>query len=181
MFTLFRRPSPVSTAAAAAAERAKARQAAALPETPTDWAAVRRPDRPQDQVLSPSSIDWLKELPADLRPDRLAGRFPRIVNRLSLCWSDRSLVSKVFESLLEDKRGGRRGFPPEILGELRSLREFALFGRKPKATKPATSAFPPGVTVRTWQREPVDGAPHGFMPSVPADAWNTGWGANDMR
>lgn len=180
MFTLFRRADSVSPAAAAAAERAKARQAAAPPQEPTDWAAVRRPERPQDQVLSLLSVDWLQSLPGELRPAILARRYPRIVNRLSLCWGDRCLVAKVFESLLEDKRPGRRGFASEILVELRELRELALHGRKARP-KPARPASPPGVTVRIWRREPVDAMPDGFPPSVPADMWNTGWGANDLR
>lgn len=95
-------------------------------ETARDWRALRRPDRAQDLYLSTRSLAWLADLPQDLAPRRLAHDHPRIVNRLALCWCDPALASLVLDSLLADRRGGRRGFPEAIQQELRALHDDAL-------------------------------------------------------
>lgn len=122
MFKFSSRSSRVSTAAAAAA---KVRRSVASPQQP-DWIAIRRKDRPQDLELAAHAVRWWHALPAEVRPVHLVQKFPRIVNLLSQCWDDPQRVRQTFESLLQDKRGGRQGFPSLILSELRRLREFAL-------------------------------------------------------
>jgi hypothetical protein len=52
----------------------------------------------------------------------LPERYPRVANRLALCWSDKVLTRRLFEELLTDQRGGRRGFPPPVRDELLRLR-----------------------------------------------------------
>lgn len=92
--------------------------------------ARRSPPGPLDRMLSKLAIPWVEMLPPEAIPRYLCEHFPRIVNRLALCWADRELALKLLDDLLKDKRGGRRGFPPEALTELKSLREVASRGAK---------------------------------------------------
>lgn len=82
----------------------------------------RDPPKPQDLALSPIADRWLSTLPDTCRPEQLPRRYPRIVNRIALCWPDRELAEQVFEALIVDRRGARCGFPPGIREELDSLR-----------------------------------------------------------
>lgn len=90
-----------------------------------DWSKERAPVREHDLRLSELAQRWLGELPRDLAPNELAKEFPRIANRLALCWDDPKLAAAVFDLLLTDKRHGRRGFPRAIDQELRALRVHA--------------------------------------------------------
>jgi len=96
-------------------------------ELPLDSPALPTALNPQQQwerVLSPAAHVWLMKLPASVRPNHLADTFPRIANRLALVWRDATLVDKVLDDLLVDKRGGRRGFPAEVSAELLRLHSF---------------------------------------------------------
>jgi hypothetical protein len=92
--------------------------------TPADWARVRAPERHRDRVLNARAKRWLDSLPDDMRPDELCRRFPRIVNRMAALWRDEGLTEHLFAELLTDTRGGRRGFPLAIVGELEMLYEL---------------------------------------------------------
>lgn len=82
----------------------------------------RDPPKAQDLSLSPVADRWLSTLPDACRPEQLTQRYPRIANRIALCWPDRELAEQVFEELVVDRRGARRGFPPSIRQELERLR-----------------------------------------------------------
>lgn len=60
-----------------------------------------------------------------LRPHRLCQLYPRVANRLALCWPDWALTERLFEDLMIDKREGRQGFPREVAAELMRLRRFS--------------------------------------------------------
>jgi hypothetical protein len=75
-------------------------------------------------VLLPHGRRWMASLPADVRPAKSAERFPRIVNLLALEWANDAGIGALFTSLLIDQRGGRKGFPAEIVRELRVLRDY---------------------------------------------------------
>ena len=68
------------------------------------------------------TVLWADDLPTKLRPNELILHYPRVANRLALCWNDRVLSNRLFEDLLLDKRGGRKGFPPLVRAELIRLR-----------------------------------------------------------
>ncbi len=53
--------------------------------------------------------------------------FPRIANVLALSWNDAAGLSAYMDSLLVDRRGGRRGFPAEVNRELLLLLDFIAF------------------------------------------------------
>lgn len=88
------------------------------------WQRMRRPPRPCDDAITGTTRHWLRKLPPRRRPLRLCEAFPRVANRLAWCWSDPSLSESALLDLLEDRRGGRTGFPPAIVRELQRLREF---------------------------------------------------------
>lgn len=94
------------------------------PSAPSDadWARVRQPLRPQDLALSAQARRWQASLADRYRPDHLCAMYPRVANRLALCWDDASLSSKVLDDLVVDKRRGRAGFPPAVSQELIQLR-----------------------------------------------------------
>lgn len=102
--------------------RSATRPAAATAPLDVDWARVRQPLRPQDQVLSAIARRWQAALTDRYRPDHLCAMYPRVANRLALCWDDASLASKVLDELVVDKRRGRIGFPPAVSQELIQLR-----------------------------------------------------------
>jgi len=124
VFDFFRR-SHESRAAREARERAAQRAAAQRDPhraSERDLSTRRAPLRPQDLSLSEIARRWIESLPADERPTALATQYPRIANRLALCWNDAALVGKVLDDLLVDRRGGRRGFPPAVRQDLLRLR-----------------------------------------------------------
>lgn len=93
--------------------------------TPTGesgWDCLREQPRPQDLVLSALAQKWCHSLQERQRPVQLCALFPRIANRLALCWDDPALVSKVLDELVVDRRRNRAGFPPAVSQELVNLR-----------------------------------------------------------
>lgn len=59
-------------------------------------------------------------------PVHLEKQFDRILVKLEALW-DKPAIHDYFSELLIDKRGGRKGFPREVLNELIVLREFHEF------------------------------------------------------
>ena len=60
----------------------------------------------------------------EVRPIALIQGFPRIANTMARLWHDDIGLRRYLEDLLNDRRGGRRGFPPEIHHEVLVLREY---------------------------------------------------------
>ena len=90
------------------------------------WRRLRRPKLPTDRALGGRGIDWLLGLPANVRPQHLGLRFPRIANALAEVWSDPEECQAALDKLLGDGRRGRKGFPPEVHHELVALREWMI-------------------------------------------------------
>jgi hypothetical protein len=88
------------------------------------WKRMRRPKLPTDRALSGKAIDWLLALPANVRPQQLSTRFPRIANALAEIWDNPEERDAAVDKLLGDGRKGRKGFPPEVHHELIALREW---------------------------------------------------------
>lgn len=85
----------------------------------------RSPPNPTDMTPSPLVPAWMDSLTPETRAPFLCVHFPRIANRLALCWPDPALTVRLLDDFLLDKRGTRRGFPSEALHELTSLRQVA--------------------------------------------------------
>jgi hypothetical protein len=117
---------------------------------PGYWEQRRRRPSATDRALTGLSLEWLIELPQELRPEALRDRFPRIVNSLSEAWADDARVLTVFEHLLHDPRPGRKGFPPDVLKELELLFAYRaeLVTGPPPARMPAEDECIDGSELR---------------------------------
>ena len=73
------------------------------------------------------------EMPG-LYPQRTEEKFPRIVEKIAVLWGSPQMA-KYFAELLFDDRGGREGFPPDIMTELFRLANFY------ETLKPARTAM----------------------------------------
>ena len=87
-------------------------------------AAKRRQDPTSANRLLSSTIDWLASLPPNVRPLALATKYPRVANRIAKEWREPSGCRRDFDDLVYDKRGTRRGFPPDVYVELLALRDY---------------------------------------------------------
>jgi len=93
-----------------------------LPELAPDyWEQRRRKPVPSDRALQGTTIDWLLELHVRMRPRELCDRYPRAANALAAAWRNGEFAA-VLDDMLIDRRGRRRGFPPEVRAELEKLR-----------------------------------------------------------
>jgi hypothetical protein len=86
------------------------------------WAG-RRKAQPANLLL-PATRSWLDSLPAAYRPGALAEQFPRLANLIAVNWNNPGDCTAFISSLLMDQRGGRRGFPDEVLGDILNLRVY---------------------------------------------------------
>ena len=98
-------------------DRASARSRA---DGEIDWAG-RRKAQPANIVL-PSTRRWMSVLPLEYRPQALPIRFARIANALAAKWGDPGDCAAYLASLLHDQRGGRQGFPAEVVQDIQDLR-----------------------------------------------------------
>lgn len=87
-------------------------------------AALRRQNTTSVNRLLSTTIDWLAGLPPNVRPLALATKYARVANRIAREWPEPSVCRKDFEDLVYDKRGNRRGFPPDVYVELLALRDY---------------------------------------------------------
>lgn len=110
----------ITGTADAATDRSPAK--GAPPDNQTDWAARRQPPNERDQSLSFVAVAWEQTFAPGDRPANLCVLYPRVANRLALCWPDAGLTLTLLESLLVDKRGKRQGFPAPVKEELVRLR-----------------------------------------------------------
>ena len=90
--------------------------------TQTVWEGQRQPSNRRDLTLSSLATVWLIQFAPAQRPSNLCALYPRVANRLALCWPDTELKRRLLDSLLVDRRGKRQGFPGPVADELRSLR-----------------------------------------------------------
>jgi len=74
--------------------------------------------------LLEATATWLAQLPERTRPLELARQFPRIANKLCELWKRPSVCDRYLDDLVIDRRGGRKGFPLKIAGELSELRAY---------------------------------------------------------
>ncbi|MBX3605427.1 MAG: hypothetical protein KF788_09150 [Piscinibacter sp.] len=112
----------------------------------TDWTSWRAPMTDRDKVLLSPTHFWLRSIPTPLHPKRLCRFYPRIANRLAEAWDDHDRTDQLFEDLLNDRRGKRRGFPERIIFELQRLERF--HARRPRFTRALALA----ERLRLWAR-----------------------------
>jgi hypothetical protein len=86
-----------------------------------EWEARRRKPLPSDRALTGEAMDWVVSLPTGLRPHSACEQFPRVVNAVASSWGDHAFSLQVLDHMINDYRGGRRGFPPSVQQELAAL------------------------------------------------------------
>ena len=91
-------------------------------EVPAAVLRLRRA-RPAE-ILLPRTRAWLDALPESVFPRQLAQSFPRVVNQIAFCWGSPAERAQELVSLINDRRGNRRGFPAKVKDELRRLLEW---------------------------------------------------------
>jgi hypothetical protein len=70
------------------------------------------------------TLKWMENLPAEVRPTELLRLYARVANLIAASWRDAKTFDTYMESLINDKRGNRRGFPPSIRAELMALKHY---------------------------------------------------------
>jgi hypothetical protein len=93
------------------------------PAKPAAPDAVRRRGNPADELL-PMTVTWAAKLPPDVRPTVILHTFGRIGNALAASWTDPAAFVRYIDELFVDRRGNRKGFPPEVMEELFALRAY---------------------------------------------------------
>ena len=88
---------------------------------PGFWNQKRRGPLPSDRALTGTAMDWVVALPATMRPHTTCEQFPRVVNAIAESWDDVSLCVRVLDHMINDYRGGRRGFTASVQAELSML------------------------------------------------------------
>jgi hypothetical protein len=91
---------------------------------PGYWEQQRRKPVPTDRALTGAAMDWVIKLPPALRPHATCEHFPRVVNAIASCWADNSYSVQVLDHMINDYRGGRRGFPAVVQQELAALLSY---------------------------------------------------------
>jgi hypothetical protein len=96
----------------------------ASPTTLSDeaaWKPRRAPPVNADRALQSETHEWLRQIPRGLHPTQLCRHYPRLANRIALCWADPPQVARLLSDLMIDRRGHRRGFGPRINKEVDRL------------------------------------------------------------
>lgn len=136
------------SAQSAATKVAPASREAVEPTSESGWQRLRDQSRPQDLVLSPLAKAWCDSLSHDHRPTQLCTLYPRVANRLALCWNDPALVSRVLDDLVLGRRRRRTGFPPAVSQELMRLRLLRSATAAPSGFVPLWDASGMAITDR---------------------------------
>jgi hypothetical protein len=86
------------------------------------------------------TLSWFANLPPEVQPFVLLRRYARVANLIAATWHDPHLFQTYMESLLIDRRGGRRGFPPNVRRELLLLQKHRESRRSKQGDSPPTTA-----------------------------------------
>lgn len=81
---------------------------------------------PEDVELSAEADDFFRTLPGNEYPQALVDQYPRIANTIVELRYDHGKLAPYFQSLLNDTRGGRVGFPFAVLKDLQGLKDLML-------------------------------------------------------
>jgi hypothetical protein len=93
-----------------------------LDAEPGAWAKYRKEPTKDDQRLGRHAMEWLRAIPKATRPLHMAINFPHVANRLAAAWEKPTELEACFDGFLNSKRQKKRkGFPPEVVHELRAL------------------------------------------------------------
>ena len=94
------------------------------PDTVSDWQSIRRTVDASDSRLLERTFKWLATMPRSVRPMATARQFPHIANRLGELWPHCEFTRLYLQSLLIDRRAGRKGFPVAVRKEIEVLQQY---------------------------------------------------------
>lgn len=81
----------------------------------------------EDQVqLTDAAADYFRLLEGLKYPQALVDAYPRIANAIFEFKDNQLNLRNYFNSLIEDTRAGRHGFPFEVLMDIQDLREAMI-------------------------------------------------------
>ena len=76
--------------------------------------------------LNAAAADYFRSLQGLKFPQALADAYPRIANTIFDLKDDQLKLRSYFDSLIEDTRAGRHGFPFDVLMDIQELRETMI-------------------------------------------------------
>jgi hypothetical protein len=71
-----------------------------------------------------STIAWARSIPSTFRPRVLVIKYPRIANSLAEAWQHPRMFERQLRALMHDDRGGRKGFPFDVVQDLANLQSY---------------------------------------------------------
>jgi hypothetical protein len=86
--------------------------------------------------LSAEAVRLLASLGKRVSMTELAGKYPRVLNRIAAVWHKRAEADRCFDELLLDARRTRQGFPQSVVYEIASLRHYHVTHVFPKHVDP---------------------------------------------
>ncbi|MCP5266166.1 MAG: hypothetical protein H6934_08625 [Burkholderiaceae bacterium] len=86
--------------------------------------------------LSRRALAVIETLPPGFRLHETRLQFPRVLERLAAVWHDPIEFRRTFDDLIMDDRGGRQGFPFEVVNELTDLQEYYFNEVHPRPQNP---------------------------------------------
>jgi len=75
------------------------------------------------ETLSQKTESYLRSVPNLKYPSALVAAFPRIANQIVALTTNVEALKAYFDSLTNDMRGGRQGFPFDVLMDIHAMRE----------------------------------------------------------
>ena len=103
---------------------ASAKRPAGSVSLPQDPKQEHRRKAAPANVPLPRTLKWVESLPSSVKPAALLRHYAWIANVLAAAWDDPTAVTSYMDCLFRDERGDRKGFPPDVHGELLTLREY---------------------------------------------------------
>ena len=96
-----------------------------IPRPPEkNWLSARDTSAVKNTDLTEQAWQWLDALPKEVQPGGLVQRFPRITNKLAELWRRPVNCERYLDALILDQRGSRKGFPPDVVGEIAKLKMY---------------------------------------------------------
>jgi hypothetical protein len=87
-----------------------------------DWTGHRKAS--PAVVPLKTTTAWMENLPPEIQPHAIYNRIPRIANAVAALWARPDATQAFLDSLLIDRRRGRKGFAEDILNELQKLQAY---------------------------------------------------------
>jgi hypothetical protein len=109
-----------------------------LPNAAIDWSLERQQVAHAQRMPNLKSMLWLRSLPTELQPVKLMRHYARVANSLAQAWDDGDRCERMLSELLQDNRGGRRGFPQPVMQELHALAQHLMWRQRARVTTALT-------------------------------------------